>query len=133
MRTFNLNLAQGVVPDENLGGRFADGLLVQGQRQITGSFDRRYVDTAIRKRLEAGEPFTLSIEITSRQVIGSSTDPYRMQFESPQCLATGRPAVVSGAEDFPESIAFECYEDTGAGDPSDVTVTCDNAVADLTV
>jgi hypothetical protein len=129
-----LTYARTIQPDENLGTRFADGLLVTGQRTWSGQLNRRYLSTALRKRLEAGEPFKLDMTMASRQKIGTSDDLYQLRFTSPRCIANGRTPVVPGPADFPEALGFDCYEDpTDGTDPADMMIRADNSISDLTV
>lgn len=119
-------------PDENLGGRFADAVVRTGDRQITGTIERTYLDTELVKALLAGEPFELDAVITSRVLIGTSTFPYRWRGVCPRCVANGGQPTVATAGRLVESIAFDAYPDPAdATHPDDLTIYLDNNVSDL--
>lgn len=131
-RQGQITLNQTVNPRLNLGGRYADGTDVTGQRVITGSLDRRYIDTNFVKRLEASQGFEYDLEVISRQTIGTSSDIYRMRFFSPKARISGRRPVVSGPNDFPESLSIDFYPDaTNPTYQDDMTIEIDNGLASL--
>lgn len=134
LRELTLNAALGVDPNFHLGGRYSDGLLETGLRSYSGQLNRRKIDNALMKRLEAGEPFELDVIITSRVNIGSSLDPYRIRLVAPLCVFNGSNPGVPGPNILEEPFPFDCYPDPADGThPDELTVYLDNGIADMTV
>jgi hypothetical protein len=118
--------------EENLGGRFADGVVRTGERVITGTINRRQLDTTFVKAIIAGQPFELDFIVTSRVAIAASDDLYRMRFVLPKGLFSGRTPNVQSAGTIVESLGVDFYPDaTNGTHPDDLTVYLDNSFADL--
>jgi len=134
IRQFTLTVVRPVEAIHAIGGRFAWEVRERGQREVNISIEREYLNTAIRKRLEAGEPFGLRVEAYTGDEFETGHE-HELFLVCPKAIAGGRTAVVGGKAQLDESISATCHPDPTNvdGDVDDLTVYLKNSIADLTV
>jgi len=133
LQEFSLDLTRPINPVFCIGGRFPKEIRERGQRVVSGSFTREYVDTALRKRLERGEPFKIKVEAFSGEIVAGGYE-HRMLLVSPLCIAGGSTASVSSSEEMNETIDWIGAPNSAdaEGYVDDLTIVVDNTIADLT-
>lgn len=131
IKQFNMTLTRPLLENLCIGGRFPESIRERGQREVTYSFEREYLDVGLRKRLESGEPFSLRLEAYGGEEFETGYE-HEFQAISPVVVARGRTASVSSREEMTESIEAQAYPDpTNADDYfDDVTFLFQNSVAD---
>lgn len=133
LKEFTLNAAIEVERDFHMGGRYSPGLIEVGQRAYSGALNRRYIDTALRKRLESGEPFAVDFTITSREDIGTSSDPFQIRGVGLTGRFSGDAPGVPGPGVFDEPLNFDLYPTPADGThPDELTLYLDNSRSDMT-
>lgn len=133
--SLTLNTALTLDPNFAVGGRYSKGVLEKGLRSYTGQLERNQIDNALLKRLLNKQRFKLDLTISSRVLIGSSSDPYRARIVAPHCIFNGKAPNVSGPDVLVEALPFDCYPDPDMLDGTHVdewTVYLDNGVSDMT-
>ncbi len=130
IKQFNMTLTRPLLENLCIGGVFPDGIRERGQREVIYSFEREYLDTGLRKRLETKEPFSIRLEAYGGEEFETGYE-HEFQAISPLVVARGRTASVTSRDEMTESIEAQAYPDpTNADDYfDDVTFLFQNSVA----
>lgn len=114
-----------------IGGRHGKRVKERGRRTVSGTFQREYLDTSLKKKLERAQQFALNIEMYSGEAITGSYEHY-IKFIAKNCIfGTSKVAVIAGNEEMNESYPFTCHPSSDVNYPSSLTVEMQNTVADL--
>lgn len=130
----DITITRPVVDIFCIGGRFADRTLRRGIADVTGSIQRQYLDTDLRKRLERQEPFKLKVQAYSGEEIIAGWE-HAILIVCPKCIANGATTSVTAVDDYPETLDFSSHPSPldGEGYVDDATIVLTNSIADLTV
>jgi hypothetical protein len=127
---FSLTATRPAEPKHAIGGRFPKRVKERGQREISGSLQREYLDTALRRRLERAQSFWLYVQAYS----GEEIDPgyeHSMELISGACVLGGSTPTVGGQDTMDESYDFTCHPSGDATYPDDLTVVLTNTLTVL--
>lgn len=134
IKQFGMTLSRPLLENLCIGGVFPESIRERGQREVIYSFEREYLDTGLRKRLESKEPFSVRLEAYGGEEFETGYE-HEFQVISPLVVARGRTPSVTSKDEMTESIEAQAYPDpTNADDYfDDVTFLFQNSVADPNV
>lgn len=128
----DLTVTRPVIPVWCIGGRFPDRTIRQGRSTVTGSFQRKYLDTSIRKRLERGQTFKLVIQAYSGEEITTGYEHY-IKLVCPLCVPSGPTPSIASADEFNETLNFTSHPNAAdaEGYVDDLNIEIQNSISDL--
>ena len=131
LKQVTLNCTKPGEADFNIGERFADQVIKRGRRTYRGSINRRYVSTALRKKLETGTSFTFQLVAYSGVIVGTSAYEHTFKATSMNCKFSGRTPVVGGQSQLDENLNFSCHPSDDGTYPNAMTFELINSIASL--
>jgi len=129
----DLTISRPAGPIWCIGGRFAKKILRRGIGDVTGSIQRQYIDTELRRRLERQEPAVLTIDCYSGEQFETGYE-HRIKITCPLIVGEGNTPTISSVDDFPETWNFSAHPDPLNGSyPDDCTIEITNSIASIVV
>lgn len=125
-----LNLTRPVEPQECIGGAYPAGVLERGQRIVTWTINRKYVDTMMRKRLMTGEPVGIRVDCYSGTEFYTGHEHF-MSFVSSRVKFGGRTASIESKTEMNEELVGQAFPNPSDGDGNvdDLTIYVKNSIA----
>lgn len=134
MNQVQFTVTRPVVAVFAIGKRFAWLVRERGMRTVTGSFQREYLDTNLRKKLERAKEFYLRVTCTNGIPIGSTAYEHTMELIAPKCMMGGATPSIGGQDQMDENPTFTCHPDSTDPDGfvDDITIRIVSSIADPT-
>jgi hypothetical protein len=127
---FDLTVDLPVEAPSCLGNAFAHNVRRRGQRKVTLSIDREYIDVAHRWRLETGEPFGFEVKAkTGTQFVAGYE--HELHLTMARIIPEGDQADVDDANKMSEKISGQAFPSDDVDFPDDLVVTITNSIADI--
>lgn len=132
MDSLTLTIAMPTEARFGVGGQAARRTRQRGQQTVTGQFSREALNLEMRRNLEMGLPFSLSVYLRTGVSIGESGNlDYSLRLEAPSCVPSGQTPTVEDKDTYNEQISFTAHPSDDAEDPADISVYVINDVEDL--
>lgn len=132
IRQFTLSVTRPVEAIHAIGGRYAWEVRERGERVVNVNFQREYLSTKIRKRLQSGEPFAMRLECYSGDEFETGHE-HELHAVTPLLIAGGRTPTAQGKAQMDENVQCTAHPDPTNvdGNVDDVTLYLKNSIASL--
>lgn len=109
VNSLSLTVTRPVEAIYAIGKRFAWLVRERGRRAVTGTFQREYLDTNLRKKLERAKEFYLLVNMTNGVTIGATAYEHTMELIAPKCMMSGNTPTIGGQDQMDENPSFTCH------------------------